>query len=97
MPATPKYLHDKRRRFSARIVVPKELQTLVGKKELTKALGADRRAAEKQLPGAVTMMMHELALAERKLNSGKLVPSEARFPMASVCSTPSRWNVRLAD
>jgi integrase len=96
MPTTPKYLHYKRGRFSARIVVPKELQTLVGKKELTKALGADRRAAEKQLPGAVTVMMHELAVAERKLNAGKPVPTEARFPMAPPALAASHYEQRLA-
>ena len=96
MPRTPKYLHYKRGRFSARIVVPKELRDLVGKKELTKALGADRRAAEKQLPGAVAMMMHELALAERKLNAGKPVPTEVRFPMAPAALAASHYTQRLA-
>lgn len=96
MARTPKYLHYKRGRFSARIVVPKELQALVGKKELTKALGADRRSAEKHLPGAVAMMMHELALAERKLNAGRAVPAEARFPMAPAAIAASHYLQRLA-
>ena len=69
---------------------------MVGKKELTKALGADRRAAEKQLPGAVAMMMHELALAERKLNKGKPVPTEARFPKAPAALAAMHYAQRLA-
>ncbi|WP_283177489.1 DUF6538 domain-containing protein [Gemmobacter sp. 24YEA27] len=72
MAGRSKYLYFKRKRYSARIAVPKPLQGIMGKTELTKALGADRREAEKRLPGVVASMLRDLELAERKLKGENL-------------------------
>lgn len=50
-------------RYHARLVVPKDLQGIVGKTELRTPLGGDYRQALKLLPGAVAKLQHQIGLA----------------------------------
>ncbi|MBA3449045.1 MAG: hypothetical protein H0T56_15850 [Pseudaminobacter sp.] len=72
-------LKEQHGRYSARLVVPKELRHLVGRTELETQLGGDRRQALAKLPSAVAALHAKIAVAERKLNAGKLITT--RYPM----------------
>jgi len=56
-------------RYHARMVVPLRLRSILKKVELSVALGPDRRAALRGLPGAVVAFQEQLAEAERQLGS----------------------------
>ncbi|MBZ8117366.1 site-specific integrase [Roseovarius sp. LXJ103] len=64
-------------RYHARLVVPKDLRSIIGKTELRTPLGADWREALKLLPGAIAQLQHRIALAERQAGKGK-----PRYPLA---------------
>lgn len=66
-------------RFYARIVVPKSLRKALGKTELTRALGADRRTANELLPGVLASMRAELKAA-RENEKSKVVQRLASRP-----------------
>lgn len=71
-------------RYFARLVVPKELRRFAGKSELRKPLGPDRREALKKLPGAVALLQHEIALAERRaVEAGAKAVTVGRYPLAA--------------
>ncbi|MEW9838080.1 hypothetical protein [Mesorhizobium marinum] len=74
-----RHLKVRNGRYSARLVVPKELRSIVGKAELETQLGPDRRQALARLPGAVASLQAKIAVAERQSNAGK--PVAARYPM----------------
>lgn len=92
-----RYLHHKRGRYSARLVVPVDLRPYMeGKTELTKALGADRRQAIKHLPGAVAALQHQLAQAERKAASqGAAAVQPGRYPLSPDQIAASHYAQRL--
>ncbi|WP_366926951.1 DUF6538 domain-containing protein [Pseudogemmobacter hezensis] len=69
-------------RFFTRLVVPKDLRTIVGKSELRAALGPDRRTAMKMLPGAVAPLQHQIAQAERQAAPANSAASPAHYPPA---------------
>lgn len=52
--------------FWARIVVPKHLRLIVGKTELRRPLGSNRKLAERDLHAAVAAMQGEIAAAQAK-------------------------------
>ncbi|WP_229582969.1 DUF6538 domain-containing protein [Paracoccus sp. S-4012] len=86
-------------RFYARMAVPKSLQGQVGKSELVMALGADRRAAVRQLPGAVAELQRQIIDAERKLARSHpldAVPVPGRYPMTVAQIAASHYAQRLA-
>lgn len=56
-------------RYLARVSVPKELRIAVGKSELLKALGADRRVALQRLPLEVAKMQSVIQSARDQANS----------------------------
>ena len=93
-----RYLHYKRGRYSARLVVPVDLRPFMdGKTELTKSLGPDRRNAMKHLPGAVATLQNELAQAERRAASrGAVVVQPGRYPLAPDQIAASHYAQRLA-
>jgi integrase len=78
------YLLNRDGRFFARLVVPKELRPFIeGKTELRRALGPDRQDAVRKLPGAVTLLQHEIALAERRaMEAGDRKIDQGRYPLA---------------
>lgn len=76
-----RHLKERNGRYSARLVVPKELRSIVGKAELETQLGPDRRQALARLPGAVAGLQAKIAVAERQVNGGK--PVAARYPMTA--------------
>lgn len=88
------YLQFKRGRYSARLAVPKPLRAhLGGRSELTKALGADKRAAIKALPGVVAQLQNEMAQAERQAQPGGVT---ARYRMEAGQIASSHYSRRLA-
>lgn len=68
---------DRNGRYHARLVVPKDLQRIVGKTELRTPLGGDKREALKQHPGAVAQLQHQFFLAERQANHGQPLATPA--------------------
>lgn len=63
----PKHLYHLKGRFVARLVVPERLREIVGASQFSKALGPDRVAAERALPGVVATFYAKIDEAERKL------------------------------
>lgn len=63
----PKHLYHLKGRFVARLVVPERFREIVGASQFSKALGPDRVAAERALPGVVATFYAKIDEAERKL------------------------------
>ncbi|QEU09543.1 DUF6538 domain-containing protein [Paracoccus yeei] len=59
-----RHLKVKDGRFYARVAVPVALQPILGKKELTAPLGADRREATRALPSAVAALQAQIGHAK---------------------------------
>jgi hypothetical protein len=74
-----RHFKERNGRYSARLVVPKALRSIIGKAELETQLGGDRRQALVKLPGAVAALQAKIAAAERTANAGN--PATARYPM----------------
>ncbi|WP_106355779.1 DUF6538 domain-containing protein [Yoonia maritima] len=74
------HLLNRRGRYFARLVVPKDLRGIVGKSELRTALGADYRDALRKLPGAVASLQNQIGEAERKQGQVGAAP---RYPLAA--------------
>lgn len=91
-----RYLLNRKGRYFARLVVPKELQGIVGKLEIREPLGPDRREAIKLLPGAVAQIQHKIALAEQQANAGKPQAAPARYPLEPDQIALSHYHQRLA-
>src|SRR6056297_2976088 len=91
-----RHLVNRSGRYHARLVVPKELRTIVGKTELRAPLGGDYRQALKLLPGAVAQLQHQIALAEQKAGAGRTQPGPARYPLAPEQIAMSHYMQRLA-
>jgi integrase len=91
-----RHLVNRSGRYHARLVVPKDLRKLIGKTELRSPLGGDYRQAIKLLPGAVTQLQHQIALAERKVGPGGIDSAPARYPLAPDQLALSHYQQRLA-
>jgi integrase len=79
-----RHLLNRDGRYFARLVIPKDLRPFMyGKTELRAALGPDYREALKKLPGAVALLQHDMALAERRASAeaGRRVIT-GRYPLA---------------
>jgi len=84
-------------RYFARLVVPKELVRFVGKTELRTPLGPDYREALKKLPGAVALLQHDIALAERRaVEAGQKNVTIGRYPLAPDQIALRNYQARLA-
>lgn len=93
MAGAQRYLLNRDGRFFARLVVPKELRSIVGKSELRSPLGPDRRTAVKHLPGAVAVLQDQIAQAERQFIRPK--PAPLRYPLAPGQIAASHYAQRL--
>ncbi|UUV06548.1 DUF6538 domain-containing protein [Ruegeria sp. YS9] len=91
-----RHLVNRSGRYHARVVVPKDLRGIIGKTELRIPLGGDRREALKLLPGAVTQIQHQIAVAEQKANPNQQPNSPARFPLAPGQIAHSHYHQRMA-
>lgn len=92
------YLLNRDGRFFARLVIPRELRPFMERKtELRTALGPDRQVAVKKLPGAVALLQHEIALAERRAAgaTGQNV-AVGRYPLAVDQIALRNYQSRLA-
>ncbi|MDF1600174.1 hypothetical protein PZ895_10335 [Mesorhizobium sp. YIM 152430] len=97
MAGTVRNLLNRDGRHFARLVVPKELRQFVGKTELRSPLGPDRREAMKKLPGAVALLQHEIALAERRaVEAGQRQVTIGRYPLAADQIALRNYQSRLA-
>ncbi|WP_370743508.1 DUF6538 domain-containing protein, partial [Roseinatronobacter ekhonensis] len=96
MAGAQRYLLNRNGRFFARLVVPRDLRSVVGKSELRTPLGSDRSTAIKRLPGAVAQLQHKIALGERKLSPANVTPDFARYPLAPDQIAISHYEQRLA-
>ncbi len=68
-----------------------------GKFEVRTALGPDYRTALKKLPGAVALLQHDIALAERKAASVQRRPvTIGRYPLAADQMALRNYQARLA-
>ncbi len=85
---------ERKGRYHARLVVPKDLRSIIGKTELRTPLGGDYSHALKMLPGAVAQLQHKIALAEREAAQvGRLTP---RYPLTPDQIAHSHYTQRLA-
>ncbi len=91
-----RHLVNRSGRYHARVVVPKDLRGIIGKTELRIALGGDYREALKLLPGAVTQIQHQIAVAEQKANPNQPQNASARFPLAPDQIAHSHYHQRMA-
>ncbi|WP_425085798.1 DUF6538 domain-containing protein [Ruegeria profundi] len=91
-----RHLINRSGRYHARVVVPKDLRGIIGKTELRIPLGGDRREALKLLPGAVTQIQRQIAVAEQKANPNQQRNSPARFPLAPDQIAHSHYQQRMA-
>lgn len=89
-----RHLVNRKERYHARLVVPKNLRRIVGKTELRAPLGGDYRQALKSLPGAVAELQHQIAEAERK-TSTVCGTSAPRYPLATDQIAYSHYMQRL--
>lgn len=62
-----RYLIQRDGRYYARIVVAPRLRSILKKRELSEALGSDRRTALRRLPSVIARFQGQLADAERRL------------------------------
>lgn len=88
-----RHLVERKGRYFARLVVPKDLKAAVGKTELRIALGGDYRQALKLLPGAVAQLQMQIGQAERKTSDQR---KPLRYPMSAGEMTAAHYNNRLA-
>lgn len=97
MAGTVRNLLNRDGRYFARLVVPKQLRQFIGKTELRSPLGPDRREAMKKLPGAVALLQHEIALAERRaVDAGQRQVTIGRYPLAADQIALRNYQSRLA-
>ena len=91
-----RHLINRKGRYHARLVVPKDLRGVVGKTELRAPLGGDYRHALKLLPGAVAQLQHQIAHAEQKAGAATDRTGPARYPLAPDQIALSHYMQRLA-
>jgi integrase len=91
-----KNMVNRKGRYHARLVVPKDLRGIVGKTELRTPLGGDYRAAVKLLPSAVAQLQQQIAVAERQAGQGKSQGSAARYSLTPDQIAHSHYAQRLA-
>lgn len=97
MAAKVRHLLNRDGRFFARLVIPKELRPFMDRKtELRTPLGPDYRTALKKLPGAVALLQHEIALAERQAGQTGRVVTQGRYPLAADQIALRNYQTRLA-
>lgn len=83
-------------RYFARLVVPKDLRGIVGKTELRLPLGGDYRQALKRLPGAVSQLQLQIALAERRAAEAHGIPqAPGRYPLTDAQIALLSYQARL--
>ncbi len=69
-----------------------------GKAELRTPLGPDYRTALKKLPGAVALLQHDIALAERRVaEAGERKVTLGRYPLAADQIALRNYQTRLAQ
>lgn len=88
-----RHMVNRKGRYHARLVVPKDLRGIIGKTELRAPLGGDYRQAQKLLPGAVAELQSRIATAERQAGQ-RAAP--ARYPLAADQIAHSHYMQRLA-
>ncbi|MDE4173657.1 integrase [Phaeobacter sp. PT47_59] len=96
MAGKTRHMVNRRGRYHARLVVPKDLRGIVGKTELRTPLGGDYRQALRLLPGAVAQLQHKIALAEREAGAGAPRSAPALYPLAPDQIAHSHYMQRLA-
>jgi hypothetical protein len=64
-----RYWKEKDGRIWARIAVPKDVQSALGKSELIEPLGGDRRVAERGHAAAVAHLQDQIAAAKKSLET----------------------------
>lgn len=97
MAAKVRHLLNRDGRYFARLVIPKELRPFLDRKtELRTPLGPDYRVALKKLPGAVALLQHEIALAERRAGAEGRTVTTGRYPLAVDQIALRNYQARLA-
>ena len=61
-----KHLHQINNRFVVRVVVPPDLRTIIGKRELREWLGADKKSAERNAPAIIARFYAVIDAAQAK-------------------------------
>lgn len=76
-----RHLKVRNGRYSARLIVPIHLRSIIGKTELEIQLGGDRKVALTRLPGALASLQGKIGVAEHQATAGN--PVTARYPMTN--------------
>lgn len=78
MAGRTKHLFERNGRFIARLVVPKHLREIIGKREFQAALGSDRRSAERRSYAVIAGFQDAIARAQRQSEiEGRFAPTRA--------------------
>lgn len=92
-----RHLLERAGRYHARVSVPPALRTVVGQRELTQALGADRGAALRRLPGVVAGMLGRLEAAREQLHRGQPGPPALRHGKTATAKQMAIEHYRSQD
>lgn len=82
-------------RFYARLSVPAELRQIVGKRELTAALGPDRREALRLLPVVLGPMQQLLGEAQAKLEATRAAKASRHYAATPAELATALYKIRL--
>ncbi|WP_439493841.1 DUF6538 domain-containing protein [Bosea sp. (in: a-proteobacteria)] len=97
MAGRTKHLFERNGRFIARLVVPKHLREIIGKREFQAALGGDRRSAERRSYAVIAGFQDAIARAQRQSEiSGRFAPARAPRRFSDTELAQSHYHEELA-
>jgi integrase len=91
-----RYLIQEDGRYRARVVVPQPLRKWVGKYELSKALGPDRKAALRDLPKVVGRFQDQIAAAARQADEASGRPGAVKPKWTPAAAARQRYRDAIA-
>jgi len=100
MAGRTKHLFERKGRFIARVVVPKHLREIIGKREFQATLGGDRRSAERRSYAVIAGFQDAIARAQRQSEiSGRFAPARAprRFSDTELAQSHYREELAIDD
>lgn len=93
----PKHIIERDGRFWARIVVPPDLRSIIGKTELREPLGPDRRLAEKRAHAIIASFLDRLEAARKKLGIKNVIAISQTNPRSRPLSPDELARTHYAE
>lgn len=84
MAAPVRNMVERSGRYYARVVVPERVRPIIGKRELTAALGGDKREALRKLPATVAAFNDQIDAAERRLSPSRKPRAYSAHELAQI-------------